>query len=114
MLKLSAEAFTNLLDGDRWLEHGRHANEMARRLAKGAGEIPGVEITQDVAANAVFAKLPRDNVKRLQHWSPFYTWAAAPPGGDRIDEVRWMTSFETTEESVDRFVAGIAAEMVGA
>ncbi|MEM7288315.1 MAG: beta-eliminating lyase-related protein [Actinomycetota bacterium] len=112
-MRFVAAQFSALLEDDRWLEHGRHANEMARRLAKAAGEIPGVEITQDVAANAVFAKLPRENVERLQTWSPFYTWAAAPPGAEPIDEVRWMTSFETTEESVDRFAAGIAAEMTG-
>lgn len=110
-MRFVAAQFCALLDDDRWLDHGRHANEMARRLAKAAGEIPGVEITQDVAANAVFARLPRDLVKRLQAWSHFYTWQAAPPGAEPIDEVRWMTSFETTEESVDRFVAGIAAEM---
>ena len=111
-MRFVAAQFSALLEDDLWLDHGRHANAMARRLAAGAGEISGVEITQEVAANAVFAKLPRDKVERLQAWSHFYTWAAAPPGGDRIDEVRWMTSFETSEESVDRFVAGIAAEML--
>ena len=84
---------------------------MAQRLAEGAASIPGVEVTRDVASNAVFARLPRERMKALQRWSVFYTWKAAGPGEEPVDEVRWMTSFETSEESVDRLVAGIAAEM---
>ena len=112
-MRFVAAQFSALLDDDRWLAHGRHANAMAQRLARAAADVPGVQITQDVQANAVFAKLPRDSVKRLQAWAPFYTWEAAPPGAEPVDEVRWMTSFQTTEDSVDRFVAGIAAEMAG-
>lgn len=109
-MRFVAAQFNALLDGDQWLDHGRHANAMAARLAAGAAEIDGVEITQTVHANAVFARLRRSAVHRLQAWSPFYTWAPGEGEDDPLDEVRWMTSFETTEADVDRFLDGIAAE----
>jgi threonine aldolase len=112
-MRFVAAQFEALLADELWLRHGRHANAMAARLASGAATIDGVEITQQVHANAVFARLPRASVKRLQAWSPFYVWAPGADTDDPVDEVRWMTSFETSESDVDRFLDGIRAEMSG-
>lgn len=116
-MRFVAAQLSALLEDDLWLQHGSHANAMARRLAQGAAQIEGVEITQSAGANAVFARIPRSVVKRLQDWSFFYVWEPGPSAdGPEVvrDEVRWMTSFETTADEVDRFVEGIAAEMAGA
>ena len=37
----------------------------------------------------------------LQDWNFFWDW------DESIGQVRWMTSWDTTEEDVDRFVAGV-------
>lgn len=111
-MRFVAAQFSALLDGDRWIHHGRHANAMARRLAEGAAAIAGVEITHADGANAVFARMPRPVVAELQGWSHFYTWKpASPDDADPHDEVRWMTSFETTEQSVDRMLEGVRAAL---
>ena len=111
-MRFVAAQLSALLENDLWLEHGRQANAMAQLLAKGAADIPGIEITQAVQANAVFAKLPRAVVQRLQAWTWFYVWQAAPAGeADPVDEVRWMTSFATTSDDVQRFLDGVAHEM---
>ena len=39
----------------------------------------------------------------LQAWSHFYVWDEA------TTEVRWMTSFDTTPDDVERFAAGVAS-----
>ena len=57
--------------------------------------------TQAVDANAVFAVLPRDVIPVLQQESFFYVWDEGRP------EVRWMASWDTTEEDVDRFSAAV-------
>ena len=112
-MRFVAAQFVALLDEDRWLHQAAHANAMAQRLAASAGDVDGVEITQVPQANAVFARLDRRVVDALSQWSPFYVWApddeAARAGAQPRDEVRWMTSFATTPDDVDRFVAGIAA-----
>jgi threonine aldolase len=95
-----------LLTDDLWLRNAEHANAMARRLAVGVSAIDGISITQSVDANAVFAVLPSEVAARLQEKFHFYTW------NHLTGEVRWMCSWDTTEEDVDSFIAAIAAEMV--
>lgn len=94
-----------LLDGDLWLRNAAHANAMARRLDAAARAVPGVEITRPVQANTVFAIIPEDVAERLRKRFPFYTWDA------RTGEVRWVCSFDTTEDDVAAFAAALAAEM---
>ncbi|MEU5976938.1 low specificity L-threonine aldolase [Streptomyces sp. NPDC047315] len=93
-----------LLARDLWLRNARHANAMAQRLAEGVRQVDGVEILHPVQANAVFARLPHDVSVRLQQRFRFYFWDEA--AGD----VRWMCSFDTTEEDVDAFVQALKEE----
>ncbi|MDO5633473.1 MAG: beta-eliminating lyase-related protein [Micrococcus sp.] len=100
-----------LFDGDLHLRTARHANAMARRLhdavAAGIadGSLPGVELTQQAQVNAVFATLPAGVADRLRESFRFYDW------DEGRGEVRWVCSFDTTEEDVDAFVAALRAEV---
>ncbi|WP_282692299.1 low specificity L-threonine aldolase [Streptomyces sp. CC208A] len=94
-----------LLAKDLWLRNARHANAMARRLADGVRSLDGVEILYPVQANAVFARLPHEVSRRLQRRFRFYFWDEA--AGD----VRWMCSFDTTEEDVDAFLQALKEEL---
>lgn len=94
-----------LLTDDLWRRNASHANEMATRLAAAVAQIDGVEVTQQVQANAVFAILPPAVTARLQERFRFYTWDPA------TGEVRWMCSWDTTTEDIDAFAAAIAEEM---
>ena len=96
-----AAGFSALLEGDLWLRSARHANAMAARLAAGVADLPGVQVTQAVQANGVFAILPPEATERLQAQFPFYVWS------ESTGEVRWMCAFDHTEEEVDAFVAAI-------
>jgi len=94
-----------LLDDDLWIRLAAHANAMARDLADRVATIDGVVLENEPAANAVFARLPAAAIGPLQDWSFFWPWDPAR------DMVRWMTSFATTTEDVERFAAGVAAVM---
>jgi threonine aldolase len=97
---LSAQLDTLLSDG-LWLRNASHANAMSARLAERVRELPGIEITRPVEANAVFAIVPPDAVAELQRQYDFYVW------DERVSEVRWMCSWDTTEEDVDEFAAAL-------
>ncbi len=97
--------FEALLGGDLWLRNASHANAMARRLADAVRGLPGLQITQAVESNAVFAILPRDVTERLQKRFRFYTWS------EHTGEVRWMAAFDTTEADIDTFAAAVAQEL---
>jgi threonine aldolase len=104
-MRFVAAQFKALLSDELWRHNAAHANEMAGRLAAGVAEIPGVSIAYPIEANGVFAALPVAVTEQLQHEYPFYVWD--PPSG----VVRWMTSFDTTEQDVDDFVVLIAELM---
>jgi threonine aldolase len=92
-----------LLADDLWLANARTANARAARLAEAVAAIDGVEVPVVPEANAVFARIAWDRLADLQAWSFFWPWDPA----DRL--VRWMTSFATTADDVDRFAEGVAA-----
>jgi threonine aldolase len=97
--------FIALLEGDLWLRSASHANAMATRLRTAVDTIDGVEPTQKTESNGVFAILPEGVADRLRASFRFYDWNEASR------EVRWMCSFDTTEEDVDSFVAAIRQEL---
>ncbi|MDR2936258.1 MAG: low specificity L-threonine aldolase [Rikenellaceae bacterium] len=97
---VSAQFEAYLTDG-LWLKLATHSNALARRLAEGVSQIEGVELTQPTQVNGVFALLPREAIERLLRDYSVYVW------DETRDEVRWMTSFDTTAAEVDEFLAAI-------
>jgi threonine aldolase len=106
-MRFVSSQFTALLTGDLWQINAEQANSMARRLADGVTTVPGVTLAYPVEANGVFAVLPQDAIEALQHEHPFHVWDEA------TGVVRWMASFDTTEDDVDRLVASLAEVMGG-
>jgi threonine aldolase len=91
---------------DLWLALARHANAMADRLAAGL-ELIGIKPIWPVEANEVFVPLPAEMDMRLKaaralyhHWEP----PSSSPAPDTV-LVRLVTSFLTSAEEVDRFLA---------
>jgi len=78
---------------------------MARLLAQEVAKIPGIQITQPVQANGVFAILPPEIIPQLQKEYFFYVW------DEMRSEVRWMCSWDTTEEDVLRFTEILSKAM---
>ena len=88
-----------------WRRNAEHSNRMAQLLRAEVEKIDGVRIVYPVQANSVFAKLPRGVWKRLQDKYFFYDW------DEDADVVRWMCSFDTTEQDIHDFVAALREEM---
>ena len=104
-MRFLAAQFDALLSDELWRRCAGHANAMAARLAEGLAGVPGLTITRPVETNAVFATLPPAMIESLQARYPFYTWDEA------AGEVRWMCSWDTTEEDVDEFAAAVQAAL---
>lgn len=98
-MRFVAAQFEAYLSDNLWLHNARHANAMARLLARELTAIPNVAMTHEVEANVVFAILPPAVIPVVQEKSYFYIW------NDAISEVRLMTSFDTTEEDVKTFIS---------
>jgi threonine aldolase len=97
---LSAQVVA-MLEDDLYLRAAAHANTMASLLAQSVTAIPGITITRPVQANAVFATLPTSLADAVRPDFPFYTW------DDATGEVRWMCSWDTTEQDISAFTAAL-------
>ncbi|MET1036064.1 MAG: low specificity L-threonine aldolase [Arthrobacter sp.] len=104
-MRFASAQLVALYEGDLWLRSASHANAMAARLRAAVDGIDGVEATRPTQSNAVFARLPAGVADRLRASFRFYDWDQA------TGEVRWMCTFDTTEEDVDAFADAIRREL---
>ncbi|MFC7402223.1 threonine aldolase family protein [Citricoccus sp. GCM10030269] len=94
-----------LLTDELWLRSARQANTMAARLAAGAGALDGVTLTQPPQANQILAVLDPAVADAVRGDFAFYDWDV------NRHEVRWMTSWDTTEDDVDGFIAALRTQL---
>jgi threonine aldolase len=104
-MRFLAAQFEALLTDELWLECARQANRMATLLAKEVEGVARLQITHPVEANAVFAIIPREATRSLQERFPFYVW------DEQTGEVRWMCSWDTTEDDVFQFAAAVRNQL---
>ena len=106
-MRFIAAQFEALLTNDLWRRSADHANRMARLLEKEVSRIPGVKIVWKVEANGVFAQIPHHAIEKIKEQYFFYTWM------EEESIVRWMCSFDTTEEDIRRFAEAVSTEVKG-
>ncbi len=108
--RLVSAQFDAWLDGGHWLELAAHANAMAERLAAGMTASTNARIVRVPEANEVFAYLTPDVAGRLKAaGAQFGDWDSSDlepeeRAGEGEGLYRFVTSFRTTAEDVDRFV----------
>jgi threonine aldolase len=98
-MRFISAQFEALLSNDLWRQNAQHANRMAQLLANELGKMSQLKITQKVESNGVFAELPKEYIPVLQKQYFFYVW------NEQTSEVRFMTSFDTTENDIQDFIS---------
>jgi threonine aldolase len=106
-MRFIAAQFDALLTDDLWRRSAEHANHMARLLEKEVSRIPGVRVVWKVEANGVFAQIPRHAIEKIKQHYFFYMWI------EEESIVRWMCSFDTTEDDIRKFVEVVAEAVKG-
>lgn len=99
-MRFIAAQFEAYLTTGLWRRNAEHSNAMAQLLQKEVKEL-GVRVMYPVQVNSVFVQLPADIWHALQKEYFFYDWDEAQ------NVVRWMCSFDTTEEDIHSFVASL-------
>lgn len=100
-MRFMAVQFEAYLTTGLWRRNAEHSNQMAQLLYAELQSVPQVKVMYPVQVNSVFAQLPRDVWTALQQDYFFYDWDEAE------NVVRWMCSFDTTEEDIKNFVAAL-------
>jgi len=97
-MRFISAQFEALFHKELWRRNAAHANRMAQLLARELEKIPQIRLTQRVESNGVFAFVPSRYIPLLQEQYFFYVW------NEETSEVRFMASFDTTEQDVFDFV----------
>jgi threonine aldolase len=89
-----------LLTDNLAVNNAIHANAMAAKLDAGV-RAKGLEVPNSTQANAVFPILSAEQHARLSQLFRYYVW------DQTTGQVRWMCSWDTTQEDIDALLAAI-------
>ncbi|HAP43209.1 MAG: hypothetical protein A2087_08800 [Spirochaetes bacterium GWD1_61_31] len=99
-MRFIAAQFEAWLTGELWRRNASNANRTAAVLADGVKRL-GLSLCYPVDTNAVFVTIPAATVDALRERHFFYDWE----GG----AVRWMTSWDSTDDDVADFLRDLTA-----
>lgn len=89
------------IESGMWRRNAEHSNRMAQLLYNELRDVPTVRVMYPVQVNSVFVQLPREVWTSLQEDYFFYDW------DEDANVVRWMCSFDTTEDDIHNFVQAL-------
>lgn len=93
--------FAALLADDLWVELGGRANGAAMSLYESVRDISSLRLDTPPAVNSLYPVVPDPIAESLRRTSFFWPWDPA------TQRVRWMTSWDTTDEDVAVFAAAV-------
>jgi threonine aldolase len=100
-MRFVAAQFNALLHDDLWIRAAEQANAMTRRLYRLTDDLPTVCYADEPIVNSLFPSIPPAVIEPLRAWCFFWDWDVDAA------QVRWMTSWDTTADDVERFAAGV-------
>ncbi len=100
-MRFVSAQFIAYLENDLWKRNATQANQMAQLLYEQVKDIPGVQVLNQVQSNGIFAIIPKEITPALQQEYFFYVF------NEHYNVVRWMCSFDTTEEDVLNFTTAL-------
>lgn len=99
-MRFSSAQFDHGLRSGLWLRTATDANTSARYLYNALYDLRDLRLAPPVV-NSLYPTLSDPAKSLLQRWSFFWDWDASQ------HQVRWMTSWDTTERDIERFSTGI-------
>lgn len=95
-----AAQFVEALEDGLWLNTAAQANLAAARLYDSLKDVDRLALSPP-KVNSLYPIVPSPHKETLQDWCFFWDWDLAR------SQVRWMTSWDTTDEDVARFAEGV-------
>ncbi|MGV0994753.1 threonine aldolase family protein [Empedobacter falsenii] len=95
--------FSEMFRDDLFFEMGKHANQMAEKLAN-AISAKGHNFLTEPSSNQIFPILPNSIIEKLQQDFEFYIWQKID---DQNSAIKLVTSWITPEEQVESFIKSI-------
>lgn len=99
-MRFASSQFAEALRDGLWITTATNANDRARDLYDALSDIHSLGMTAP-AVNSLYPFLSPSHKTVLQDWSFFWDWDVAR------GQVRWMTSWDTSDDDVTTFAAGV-------
>lgn len=99
--------FLELMKNDLYFDLARHANQQAMKIKK-ALQQRGVSFLSDTFTNQIFPIVSHHLIEVLSEGFEFYVWKKID---DQFSAIRLITSWNTPDEAVDRFIEIIEKEL---
>ncbi|KFF74520.1 amino acid lyase [Chryseobacterium sp. P1-3] len=99
--------FLELMKNDLYFDLARHANQQAMKIKK-ALQQRGVSFLSDTFTNQIFPIVSQHLIEVLSEGFEFYVWKKID---DQFSAIRLITSWNTPDEAVDRFIEIIEKEL---
>ena len=103
-MRYSSAQFVAALETGLWLETAANANARAAELFESLKDLTALRLDRP-AVNSLYPIVPQPARGLLQDWCFFWDWDVPR------DQVRWMTSWDTTSEDVQLFARGVRAAL---
>ena len=97
--------FTAYLENDLWLRNARHANDMAAMLHDELAKIPQITFTQKAGKQPTVPHHAFRGFERAAQTVRIFLL------NESKGEIRFVTSFDTTKEDIDKLVAAIKSTL---
>jgi threonine aldolase len=101
-MRYIAAQFEEYVRDGLWLQNAKAANRAGAILHQGVRRL-GIPVAYPVDTNGIFARIPAPVAETLRAKRFFYDWE----GG----LVRWMTSWDTTDEDIEAFLADLSTTL---
>ena len=99
--------FLELMKDNLYFDLAQHANQQAMKI-KNAMKSKGVEFLSDTYTNQIFPILNNHIIEVLSEHFEFYVWKKID---DQFSAIRLITSWNTGDEAVNRFIEIIEKEL---
>jgi threonine aldolase len=96
-MRFTSAQFLAYFQNDLWLTNAQHANKMAQLLRRKIEESGNFEFTQPTEVNIILVKFSPTFIEEMLKHHFFYVW------NEKTHEIRLVTSWDTTEEDVEKF-----------
>ena len=101
-MRYASAQFVEALSDGLWIETATTANSRAVQLYSLVADL-NIGLTGAPEVNSLYPFLAPPIKKLLQEWSFFWDWDLPS------SQVRWMASWDTSQEDVERFATGVKA-----
>lgn len=95
-MRFASAQFIPLFEKDLWKELAHNANSQAQKLAEAIQNSSDCKLSYPVETNQLFFSTTKEKIAKLQEHIHCYVW------NEEKNEVRFITSWNTTDEEVNK------------